>query len=346
MEHEPRAEGLNVSPNGSAVLAGPTRTITPSQALNALKGWLPTVAPLSWGVGLVVTAGLIACFREPIARMVEDWRGYVDYHHCAFVPLISAWYCWRRLHNLATVERTPSAWGLVPLGMGLAMRWVGQIIDVQAMNYAALILVVFGLAWSYLGTQMIRELRFPIGFLIFMIPIPFPILAGAGFPLQTASTKGVYWICKFLGLPIIRDGFSLMVHDFRAVVVEKCSGMHSLFALSMIGTLVAAEIRMDLWKKCLMVLLILPIVLVANTFRILLTILTATLFGDAVAEGLFHWASGIILFGVSLVLLFSVRNLLTTGRVPRDAPAATPQSVEDPAIPPADWPPPPAEDLW
>jgi exosortase/archaeosortase family protein len=113
----------------------------------------------------------------------------------------------------------------------------------------------------------------------------------------------------------------------------------------MIGTLVAAEIRMDLWKKCLMVLLILPIVLVANTFRILVTILTATLFGDAAAEGLFHWASGIMLFGISLALLFSVRNLLATGRAPRAAPSTTPESVKDKAIPPADWPP-PADDLW
>lgn len=319
----------------------------------ALQAWARGLKPESWVLGAAIVAGLYLCFGSQLHGMIGNWKGYTDYHHCAMVPFIALWICWRRYDRLAAIAREPSMGGLIPLGIGLALRWVGEAVSIPSLSLGAFLPTLWGLIWCYWGRRMALALFFPVAFLIFMVPVPFPILAAAGFPMQTYAAIGVGGIGKLLGLPIVRHGTTLSVYDFNAAVVQECSGLHSLFALSMIGTLLAAEMRVPLWKKCLMVALILPIVFGANVLRILLTIFIAIAFGAAVAEGVFHWGSGIMLFGVSVLTFLYLRQWLAYGTLrrrrrypPRARPTRTTVAPE-PAKPaaPAESPPPVEWDL-
>jgi len=308
-----------------------SHAITPAQAWEGFLAWARRLTIDSWIIGAAVFTGMILCYGEPVRLMVDMWDDYSDYYHCAIVPFVVIWLCWRRLGALVAIERKPSSLGLIPLGIGLVLRWFGGE-WIPTLGMGSLLFVLLGLIWCYWGTRFARAMLLPIAFLAFMIPVPFPLLAVVGVPLQAKTTVTVYWLGKLIGLPIIQNGFTLSVYDFEARVVQECSGLHSLFALLMIGTLMTTDANMAFWKKAIIVILILPIVFVANVSRIFLTVLTAVIFGSGAAEGMFHWLSGMILFGIAIIMFLYVRYWFVGGRrrSATDLPASTP-------LPPIEW---------
>jgi exosortase/archaeosortase family protein len=52
--------------------------------------------------------------------------------------------------------------------------------------------------------------------------------------------------------------------------------------------------------------LTLPIAIAANILRVIILILLTFFFGDAVAQGFLHFAAGIFLFAVALMLVFAL----------------------------------------
>jgi exosortase len=321
----------NEEPGSDKESPSASHAMTPAQAWEGLLAWARRLTIDSWIIGAAVFTGMLLCYGKPVRLMVALWNDYSDYYHCGIVPLIVIWLIWRRLGALMAIERKPSSLGLIPLGIGLLLRCFGGE-WIPTLSMGSLLFVLLGLIWCYWGTRFARAVLLPVVFLVFMIPVPLPILATAGVPLQAKTTTTVYWLGKLMGLPIIQEGFTLSVYDFEARVVQECSGLHSLFALLMIGTLMTTDTNMAFWKKPVIVILILPIVFVANVSRIFLTVITAVLFGSGAAEGMFHWLSGIILFGMAIIIFLYVRYWFAGGR--RESAADLPTSTP---LPPIEW---------
>ena len=77
--------------------------------------------------------------------------------------------------QMAAAQRRirPATIGLLPLGVGLIVYLYALLQRAYFAASLAMILIIAGLVWYLLGTAALRRLAFPIGFLLFMVPLPF-----------------------------------------------------------------------------------------------------------------------------------------------------------------------------
>ena len=149
---------------------------------------------------------------------------------------------------------------------------------------------------------MLRAVSFPLGFLIFMIPLPAIIYSQITFPLQLlASRVATSWL-DFMQVPVFRDGNVLNLPNYSLEVVEACSGVRSLMTL--ISLAVAYGYLADRRRvRYTLPLLMIPIAIISNATRIVGTGFLTYHFGSQAAKGFFHEFSGWIIFLVALVLM-------------------------------------------
>jgi exosortase/archaeosortase family protein len=93
-----------------------------------------------------------------------------------------------------------------------------------------------------------------------------------------------------------------------------------MFSLSAVGLLYLYLMKYkNMPRNALMVLSILPIAFVANVVRVMILVLVTYHFGDEAGQGFVHGAAGMLLFVISLILLFVFDAVLGRIRWFRDA---------------------------
>jgi exosortase len=171
-------------------------------------------------------------------------------------------------------------------------------------------MVLGGLVLLILGRRPLWILSFPIGFLIFMIPLPDLVVNTIAFPLQLFAAKTASFCLFSLGIPVLREGNLIILASTTLEVAEACSGLRSLLALLALGTVYGYFSQDIIWKRWVLVFLSVPIAIAANAVRVSGTGILAHYFGAEAAEGFYHTFEGWIVFVVAFVLLFFCGTIL------------------------------------
>jgi exosortase len=85
-------------------------------------------------------------------------------------------------------------------------------------------------------------------------------------------------------------------------VVEACSGIRSLLSLSFLSLVYAYFFDSKVWMRFVLLAATIPIAIVANAGRVTLTGIAGE-YNPDLASGMFHSASGWVIFMVALVIL-------------------------------------------
>ena len=219
------------------------------------------------------------------------------------MPILSAYFIWQRRQQLAQIPRQSSWWGMTILLMGIGILFLGSIGAEFFLMRSSMLVVLTGLVVYLLGWHHLQLLRFPIGFLLFMIPVPAIILNMVTLPLQLLAAKLGTFSLQLVGLPVYREGNIIFLPHATLEVVEACSGIRSLVSLVVLAVVVAHFTQRRAWKRCVLTVSAVPIALATNAFRIWGTGVSTHLFGAKVSEGFYHTFEGLLIIGVALVLL-------------------------------------------
>ncbi|GIX49561.1 MAG: hypothetical protein KatS3mg131_3772 [Candidatus Tectimicrobiota bacterium] len=259
------------------------------------------------GRGVVLAAGLVAAFvylyLPVLVPLAAQWWDDPDYSHGFLVPLLSAYFAWRQRPLLARLRPRPSAWGLGVLLLGVGLALLGNLGAELFLMRVSMVVVVAGLLLYLLGWPYLRQLAFPVGFLLFMIPLPAIVLNALTFPLQLLAAKLSTTALQLVGLPVYREGNVIFLPHITLEVVEACSGIRSLVSLSALAVVFAYLTQAVNWKRGLLALSAIPIAIVANAFRIWGSGVLAFFFGPRVAEDFYHTFAGWLVFVVAFALL-------------------------------------------
>jgi exosortase/archaeosortase family protein len=96
-------------------------------------------------------------------------------------------------------------------------------------------------------------------------------------------------------------------------VAKECSGIRSSIAL-LVTVLVAAELGLrSSWRKVLLVLAIIPVLVLKNGMRIVSIYLLAAYLNPAFLHGWLHTSGGIVFYLLGLASLIPVGALLRRG---------------------------------
>jgi len=293
----------------------PDFTVPPVSQLAQTE--LSTVRPEStrlasvpyWQLGIL--AGLSLWIYWPtLAHLLGQWWRDPNFSHGFFVPLFSAFVIWQRRDQLFALDRTPSWSGLAVLFLGLLILIVGQMGAELFLARSSLLLLLAGLVILFFGWKVFGAVVFPWAFLLLMIPIPALLFNQVTFPLQLLASQVSAALLPLLGVPILREGNVINLPSMALEVAEACSGIRSLLSLLTLAIIYGYFTDKRLWVRWVLALASVPIAVAANSVRIIGTGLLVQYWDAEKAEGYFHASWGLIIFVVSLLMLYGLHGLI------------------------------------
>jgi exosortase len=252
-------------------------------------------------------------YAQVLPDLVKEWWDDPNYSHGFLVPLFSAYLVWHRREKIRTTELRPSWWGLAVIVAGAASLILGHVGAEAFLSRGSLIVILAGLIWFHAGSSVLRAVLFPLAFLLFMIPLPAVLFYAVAFPLQSLAAQNAAWTLDHLGVPVLIDGNVIHLSHISLGVTEACSGIRSLISLFALALGWAALALPGVAAMAIFAAVTIPITIIANAGRVVITGLIGQWFGRQYAEGFFHMASGWIIFVVAFFCLLAVDRGLRYG---------------------------------
>jgi exosortase B len=232
--------------------------------------------------------------------------------HGPIILGVTAWLLFRKLPMLAAIAPNPyRVLGLASIAVGLLSYTLGRAQYIWTLEVGAQHFILAGLVLYYRGPATLRQIWFPLLFLVFMIPLPADLVAAITAPLKSAVSVVSANVLYFLGYPVARSGVVLTIGPFQLLVADACAGLNSLFTLEALGLFYLNLMNYSSAARSItLAILIVPISFMANVVRVIILVLVTYHFGDAAGQGFVHGFAGMVLFMVALILMLAADKAL------------------------------------
>lgn len=260
----------------------------------------------TWPVlaALAVLSGVFVWSYWPVlAELVAAWTHQPDYSHGWFVVPVAGYVLWSRRSTLPPLARSMAWGGLVLLAVSLAVRTAGSAYYIDAVEAWSLPFWVAGMFWLLGGRRMFWWTLPAVGFLAFMIPLPFRAEHLLSYPLQRVATQASCWLLQCLAQPAVQEANVVTIGEVRLNIVEACSGLRIFVSILALAYLYAVLIKKPLWTKCALFLAVAPVAVAANALRITLTGLLHVLVSGEAAHRFSHDLAGWLMLPVAAAML-------------------------------------------
>lgn len=260
------------------------------------------VAAVRAALGLWIATVLLLAHRSTFEWMWGRFEAPDSYYsHGILIPLVSLFLLWRRRSDWRAQIGSGSWWALALLIPALLLHAAGVGLRIGFASGLSLWLSLVGIVWLLAGGRVLRQSAFPLGFLLFALPVPMFAVAHAAQALKGWVMLASHQLLRLMGTGIEAEGsFLILPEGGQLLVDDECCGLRSLVALVALGTLMAATSRASAGGRALLVALALPIALVANLGRVLLLSFIA-LGGGPEAASRFHDPSGYAVYVFAIV---------------------------------------------
>lgn len=258
----------------------------------------------------IILAGLLLWLYAPVLiHLVAQWMNPY-FGHGFFVPLFSAYVVWIERGRLARVPIRPSWSGLLVLAFALCLLVAGEMGVELFTARLSLLFVLAGLIVLFGGWNFFRAVFFPWAFLLLMIPIPAILFNQITFPLQLLASRVAAEVLSWLSVPVLLQGNVIELAHSRLEVAEACSGIRSLMSLFTLSIIYGYLVEKRRWVRWLLAFASVPIAVVANSVRIIGTGMLVQYWDAEKAEGDLHGLWGVIIFVISLLMLYALHTLI------------------------------------
>lgn len=270
-------------------------------------------ASAQWLAWLPIIAGLAGLY---IPSFVDLMRGVWSTDEQAHGPIvfgIACWLAYRKWPEMweASKNQPASGWGWPVTVCGLFFYVVGRSQDILLFEIGSVIWVLAGILLLTRGSTALKAQWFALFFMLFMIPLPGPVVDAVTMPMKMAVSYVAEHILYSVGYPIARTGVILQIGQYKLLVADACAGLHTLFTLEALGLLYLNIVRHDsFFRNVTLAILIVPISFTANVIRVMVLTLITYHFGDEAGQGFLHGFAGMVLFLSALLLIMAVDSAL------------------------------------
>lgn len=256
-------------------------------------------------IPLIVILALIGTVYFPIIQgLIADWSNDPNYSHGFLVPLLSAYFIWQKRDVLQNISIRPVNSGILLILFALMVLIAGVAAQEFYTKRSSMVFLLAGMIVFLLGWHWLKELLLPVGFLFFMIPLPYIVYDAIAFPLKLFVAKFSVIALKLMNVIVLREGNIIMFPHTTLEVADACSGLRSLMSLLALGVALAVVSQKKKTAMFILVALTVPIAVLTNMIRVIGTGFLAQYYGAAAAEGFFHEFAGMGVFVLAMVLLF------------------------------------------
>ena len=263
---------------------------------------------------LLVAVGVVLLYAPSLWDLFHGIWSTDEQAHGPLILVLSGWLIWRRRDAIAAAPYSPAsgtAWTLLVFSMLLYVIGRSQGILIFEMGSMIPLVAAFLLLR---GPGALKAGAFGLFFLVFMIPLPGPVVDTLTQPMKTAVSFGTEQLLFALGYPISRSGVVLQIAQYQLQVADACAGLHTLFTLEALGLVYLNVVRhTSVVRNVALAILIVPISFTANVIRVMTLTLVTYYLGDEAGQGFLHGFAGMVLFVAALLLIMSTDSLLRFG---------------------------------
>jgi exosortase C (VPDSG-CTERM-specific) len=265
---------------------------------------------------------LIACaFAKPLLALVRHASSSDLHSHILLIPFVSAYLLALRRNQLPSNYESSPGWalGLAILGMAaLALRWNLPALshnDSLTLTTLGFVSFVAAAGFAILGRRFMAAAAFPFAFLIFMVPLPDLLVDRLENASKLASAEVAHWFFNLTGTPNLRDDAVFQLPTITIRVAQECSGIRSSLVLFITGLLGAQMFLKSPARRLVLVLLVFPLGVLRNGFRILVIGVLCVHVGPHMIHSPIHHRGGPVFFFLSVMVLAATLWWLRRGEV-------------------------------
>ena len=235
----------------------------------------------------------------------------MDCEHGKLIPLAVAILFWIKRRDLAA-SITGVWWpGLIVVGLALLIHILGFLAQQPRVSMIALFLGLYGMIGLVWGWRTMWASTFPMVLFAFCLPLG-NFAQIVTLPLRMVSVKLTWMVCHgVLDIDVLQRGTVLSdpsgKYDYD--VAAACSGIRSFVALLAVTTIFAMLSLRSVWRRALMLLTTVPLVIICNVLRLTVVVLIGRAYGQAEGSWVHDWF-GYVTYLVAIVALLGVAHWL------------------------------------
>jgi exosortase len=276
--------------------------------------------PQVLAAGLILVAAFVWFYWGSLFHFGRVWS-QDDYQHGPFVPLFSLFLLWYRRDMIIPFAGRGSWWGLAFLGLWAVMRWAAVYFNFGSLPEMSMIPFFAGVALFVGGWQALRWAWPAVVFLAFMLPLPGDVQSLLSLPLQRVAAHVSVYVIQTLGIASMAQGHVIELSGAREPldVAQACSGLRMMMMFFAMCIGAAFLVRKPLWEKLLIVAAAVPIAVLGNVTRIVVTAIfykialqwPSFMDPEKTMHFVHEWAGYLIEMPAGLVLLWILLSLLS-----------------------------------
>jgi exosortase len=253
-------------------------------------------------VGAMLAIAFAWAYWPTLIALVQAWDREPDYSHGFLVVPIAVFFLWVRWSEFPGLAGGFAWPGLVLIVLSVAMRVAGSLIYLDAVDGWSILLWTAGVFWLFGGWKVLRWALPAIAFLWFMVPLPYRVEHALSWRLQGFATQISCWVLQLLGQPALPEGSVISLGDLQFGVEEACSGLRIFVGILALAVAYLILVRRSWWERGLLILSVIPVALVANATRIVVTILLNQYVSSEAAHRFTHDVAGWVMIPFAAAL--------------------------------------------
>lgn len=246
----------------------------------------------------------ITIFFETWKSLIDIWIRSDTYAHGFLVIPASIWLIWQNksLHPFLHPTK-PSYLGAVFIFLNGLLWLFASITQTLVIQQFALVGMLVGSYWFYLGSSTIKQILFPTLFLYLMVPVGEAQLLPYLMAFTADFTIALLRLC---GFSVYREGLHFTLVSGQWSVVEACSGIRYLISSITLGIIYAYITYTNNYKRAFFIICSLIVPVFANGLRAFMIVMIGHYSGMTLATGVDHIVYGALFFAVIIFIMFYI----------------------------------------
>ena len=254
---------------------------------------------------LLLMAVTLWSYWPTIVELMKEWQGDEDYSAGQLVPLVAIFFVWRERKAIRNCLLKPFwSGGIALLIIAQAARIFGLLFMYESAERYSIVLTITGLVLMVAGWQVFRRVIWILLFLFLMVPFPGRVHNIISGPLRTMATEGSTFVLEAF-TKVGQQGNVLVLNgDTTVGVAEACSGLRMLTAFIIVAAFISYMVKRSRIQKTIVLLSSIPVAIVCNILRIIVTVILMCFLSTEVAEKFFHDFAGLVMMPAAVLFLF------------------------------------------
>ncbi len=249
---------------------------------------------------------LIWAYWSVATNLYSTWRSSENDSAGQLVPFIVLCLLWRKRKSLTHCPLMPCWRG------GMALLLLVEVASVYwflagahpAIERYFMVFSVVATVLMAAGWQVLKRVAWILLFLFLMVPLPGRFYNMISGPLQTIATICSTFILEVF-VNVSRQGNTILLNDNTTLgVAEACSGLRMLTAFIIVAAFIAFMIKRSRLQKVVVLLSSIPVAILCNIVRIVVTAILMLYGSTDLADKFFHDFAGLVMMPAAVMILF------------------------------------------